>query len=172
MARVVTRTPRRGDVYWVRLDPLDRYTAPNENSVPVAAIGREPYSGPRRAGRAKRTQSTSQGLRVSWDIKGGSPWVVGTEIRKTRPAVIVSNDVCNRHGTRVVVLPITSNVSACHPGEVLVTVKDTPGRARGDQIRSIDKLRLQTRVGAVTPDELARIDEALAITLALLPTDR
>jgi mRNA interferase MazF len=113
---VVARPPRRGDVYWVRLDPT-----------------------------------------------------VGTEIRKTRPAVIVSNDVCNRHGPRVVVLPITSNVSACYPGEVLVTVKDTPGRALGDQIRSIDKGRLQTRAGTLTADELARIDEALAITLALLP---
>jgi mRNA-degrading endonuclease toxin of MazEF toxin-antitoxin module len=36
--------------------------------------------------------------------------VVGTEIRKTRPAVVVSNDSCNRNGARVVVLPITSNV--------------------------------------------------------------
>ena len=55
---------------------LDRYTAPNENSVPAAAVGGEPYSGPRRAERAKRRQSTSQGLRVSWDIKGGCPWLV------------------------------------------------------------------------------------------------
>jgi len=69
-----------------------------------------------------------------------------------------------------VVLPITSNVSACYPGEVLVTVKGKPGRAMGDQIRSIDKARLHTRIGAVTADELARVDEALAITLALLPT--
>jgi mRNA interferase MazF len=114
---VVARSPRRGDVYWVRLDP-----------------------------------------------------VVGSEIRKMRPAVVVSNDLCNRYGTRVVVLPITSNVSACYPGEVLVTVKNTPGRALGDQIRSINKTRLQTRVGAVTADQLARIDEALAITLGLLPT--
>lgn len=93
--------------------------------------------------------------------------VVGTEIRKTRPAVIVSNDSCNRHGPRVVVLPITSNVSSLYPGEAMVTVKGKPGRALGDQIRSIDKARLKTRAGAVTADEMARIDEALAITLAL-----
>ena len=61
---------------------LDRYTAPNENSVPVAAIGSEPYSGPRRAERARKRQSTSQGLRVSWGIKGGSPWLVGGSIRR------------------------------------------------------------------------------------------
>lgn len=93
--------------------------------------------------------------------------VVGTEIRKTRPAVIVSNDSCNRHGTRVVVLPITGNVSSLYPGEAMVTVKGKPGRTLGDQIRSIDKARLKTRAGAVTADEMARIDEALAITLAL-----
>lgn len=108
------RPPRRGDVYWVGLDP-----------------------------------------------------VIGTEIRKTRPAVIVSNDSCNRYGTRVVVLPITSNVSSLFPGEALITIKGRQGRALGDQIRSIDKSRLQARVGTVTPAEMARIDEALAITLAL-----
>jgi len=96
--------------------------------------------------------------------------VVGTEIRQTRPAVIVSNDSCNRYGTRVVVLPITSNVTSLYPGEAMVAmvaVKGKPGRALGDQIRSIDKSRLKSRAGAATANELARIDEALAITLAL-----
>ncbi len=93
--------------------------------------------------------------------------VIGTEIRKTRPAVIVSNDSCNRYGTRVVVLPITSNVDSVFPGEALVTVKGKPGRALGDQIRSIDKRRLKTRVGAVTPAEMVRLEEALAVTLGL-----
>jgi len=46
-------------------------------------------------------------------------------------------------------------------------VKGKPGRAVGDQIRSIDKARLKARAGAATADEMARIDEALAITLAL-----
>jgi mRNA interferase MazF len=110
----MSRPPRRGDVYWVLLDP-----------------------------------------------------VVGTEIRKTRPAVIVSNDSCNRHGTRVVVLPITSNVDSLYPGEALVEVKGKRGRALGDQIRSIDKARLKARVSTLTADEMAHVDEALAVTLAL-----
>jgi mRNA interferase MazF len=58
--------------------------------------------------------------------------VVGSEIRKTRPAVIVSNDSCNRHGTRVVVLPITSNVDSLYAGEAMVEVKGKAGRALGD----------------------------------------
>lgn len=108
------RPPRRGDVYWVNLDP-----------------------------------------------------VIGTEIRKTRPAVIVSNDSCNRYGTRVVVLPITSNVDSLYPGEARVEVKGKPGRALGDQIRSVDKTRLGARAATLQPAEMAKIDEALAITLAL-----
>jgi mRNA interferase MazF len=93
--------------------------------------------------------------------------VVGSEIRKTRPAVIVSNDSCNRYGTRVVVLPITSNVGSLYPGEAMVEIKGKPGRALGDRIRSIDKSRLKARVGRVTAEEMSGVDEALAITLAL-----
>jgi mRNA interferase MazF len=83
--------------------------------------------------------------------------------------VIVSNDSCNRYGARVVVLPITSNVDSLYPGEAMIDVKGRPGRALGDQIRSIDKRRLKARVSTLTADEMARIDEALAITLGLLP---
>jgi mRNA interferase MazF len=93
--------------------------------------------------------------------------VVGTEIRKTRPAVIVSNDSCNRYGTRVVVIPITSNVDSLYSGEAMVEVKGKPGRALGDQIRSIDKRRLKARVGQLMADEMSRVDEALSVTLAL-----
>jgi mRNA interferase MazF len=93
--------------------------------------------------------------------------VVGTEIRKTRPAVVVSNDSCNRHGTRVAVLPITSNVDSLFPGEAMIDLKGRPGRALGDQIRSIDKRRLKARISTVTAEEMARVDEALAITLDL-----
>src|SRR6476620_6618556 len=83
--------------------------------------------------------------------------VVGTEIRKTRPAVIVSNNSCNRYGTRVVVLPITSNVDSVYPGEAMVDVKGRAGRALGDQIRSIDKRRVKARLSTLTADEMARI---------------
>ncbi len=93
--------------------------------------------------------------------------VVGTEIRKTRPAIIVSNDSCNRFGTRVVVLPITSNVDSLYPGEAVVEIKGKVGRALGDQIRSIDKARLKTRTATLTAAEMARVDEALLVTLAL-----
>jgi mRNA interferase MazF len=66
-----------------------------------------------------------------------------------------------------VVLPITSNVDSLYPGEAMIDVKGRPGRALGDQIRSIDKRRLKARVSTLTADEMARVDEALAITLGL-----
>ncbi len=107
-------------------------------------------------------------------LRGDVYWVatgpaLGTEIRKTRPAVIVSNDSCNTYGTRVVVLPITSNVSSFFPGEALIAVKGKPGRALGDQIRSIDNSRLRSRAGRLSQDELVAVDDALRITLGLAP---
>lgn len=81
--------------------------------------------------------------------------------------MVVSNDSCNRYGTRVVVLPVTSNVDSLHPGEALVELKGRQGRALGDQIRSIDKRRLKSRLATLTVEEMARVDEALAVTLGL-----
>ena len=112
MARLTP--PRRGDVYWVALDPT-----------------------------------------------------VGTEIRKTRPAVVVSNDSANAFGMRIVVLPVSSNVSSLFPGEALVTVAGKPGRALGDQVRSIDRPRLRGRMGTLSRVDLRAVDEALRITLDL-----
>ena len=76
-------------------------------------------------------------------------------------------DSCNRYGMRVVVLPITSNVTSLYPGEAMVSVKGKPGRALGDQIRSIDKRRLKARAGALTTDEMARIDEARGVSASV-----
>ena len=112
----VKRPPKRGEVYWVALDPA-----------------------------------------------------LGSEIQKTRPAVIVSNNSCNAFGSRVVVLPLTSNVDSLYPGEALITVKGKPSRALGDQIRSLDKSRLRSRVDTISQDELSAVEDALRITLGLGP---
>jgi mRNA interferase MazF len=92
---------------------------------------------------------------------------LGTEIKKTRPAVVVSNDSCNRYGSRVVVLPITSHVDSLYPGEALVRVKGRPARVLGDQIRSLDKARLRSRIGMLSTEDLAAVEEALLITLGI-----
>lgn len=92
---------------------------------------------------------------------------VGSEIRKTRPAVIVSNDSCNTYGSRVVVLPLTSNMETSYPGEAVVQIKGQPARALGDQIRSIDKSRVRGSIGRLTTEEMTAVDEAIVITLGL-----
>src|SRR5213593_3076543 len=112
----VKKAPKRGDVYWVALDPT-----------------------------------------------------LGTEIKKTRPAVIVSNDSCNTFGSRVVILSLTSNVDSLYPGEAAITVNGKPARAIGDQIRSLDKSRLRARIETLNPDQLRAVDDAIRITLDLRP---
>ena len=104
--------------------------------------------------------------------RGDVHWVAldpgrDTDIRKTRPAVVISNDACNRFGTRVVVVPITSNVESLYPGEALVRVKGKTARALGDQIRSVDRQRLRGRVARLTVDELREVERAVRITLGL-----
>jgi len=93
----------------------------------------------------------------------------GTEIRKTRPAVVISNDSCNRYGSRVVVLPVTSNVGSLYPGEARIELRGKPARVLGDQIRSVDKGRLRSRIGRLRQDELRDVEDAVRITLGLWP---
>jgi len=104
--------------------------------------------------------------------RGDVVWVnldptVGTEIKKTRPAVVVSNGSCNRYGTRVVIVPVTSNVDSMYPGEAPVRLGKRPGRALGDQLRSVDKVRIGKRIGRLTQEEMSGVDEALRLTLNL-----
>jgi mRNA interferase MazF len=104
--------------------------------------------------------------------RGDIYWVnldptVGTEIKKTRPAIVVSNDACNKHGARVVVVPVTSNVTSLFPGEAHVRIAKRDARVLGDQIRSLDKKRLGKKIGRLTREEMTMVDDALRITLDL-----
>ena len=91
--------------------------------------------------------------------------VRGTEIGKTRPAVVLSNDACNRFGARVVVVPLTSNIESLYPGEAIVSVEGTRARVLGDQIRSLDRRRVRGRVARLTGDGLRDVETAVRVTL-------
>ena len=92
---------------------------------------------------------------------------VGSEIRKRRPAVIVSNDAANRHLKRVVVVPFTTSTGRVYPGEAVVKVGEQTSKAMADQIMAADKLRLRDRMGALSREDMRSVEEAIKQHLAL-----
>jgi mRNA interferase MazF len=92
---------------------------------------------------------------------------VGSEVRKTRPAVIVSNDAANRNLSRVVVVPLTSNTGKLYPGEAVVTVGDRSSKAMSDQIMAADKSRLKSQLGTLTKADMLAVEDAIKLHLAL-----
>ena len=99
-------------------------------------------------------------------IRGSIWWVefdpaVGTEIHKTRPAVIVSNDTANKFLARVVVIPLTSNISRVYPGEAVITVNGSKSKAMTDQIMSADKSRLKNKIGELSNNDIVSLETAM-----------
>ncbi len=92
---------------------------------------------------------------------------VGSEIRKTRPAIIVSNDAANRNLARVVVVPVTSNTGRLYPGEALVQIGGQSSKAMADQIMAADKSRLKERLDILSKGDLLAVEDAIKIHLEL-----
>jgi mRNA interferase MazF len=105
-------------------------------------------------------------------LRGEVWWVefepsVGSEVRKTRPAVIVSNDAANRNLPRVMAMPLTSNVSRVYPGEAVITVNGRQSKAMADQIMAADKQRLKSRLGSLDRSDMRTIDDAIRLHFGL-----
>ena len=92
---------------------------------------------------------------------------VGSEIRKKRPAVIVSNDAANRNLARVVVVPLTSNTGRQYPGEAVVTVGGQSSKAMADQIMAADKSRLKSQLDELSKADMLAVEDAIKVHLAL-----
>jgi len=99
---------------------------------------------------------------------------VGHEIKKTRPAVIIQNNISNEHSPITIVAAISSQFgNPPHPREVLLAGDGKTGLSMSsavilNQIRSIDRARLQKRLGVVDAATMRRIDDALKISLGLV----
>jgi len=91
----------------------------------------------------------------------------GSEIRKVRPAVIVSNDSANRHLARVVVVPVTSNTARLYPGEALVAVGGRTAKVMADQITVADKSRLKNQLSALSKTDMKSVEDSIKVQLAL-----
>lgn len=106
-------------------------------------------------------------------MKRGEVWwiefdpSIGSEIRKNRPAVIVSNDAANRNLLRVVVIPITSNTDRQYPGEALVTLSEKPGKAMADQIMAADKSRLKNKICTLSKADMLAVENAILVHLGM-----
>ncbi len=106
-------------------------------------------------------------------MKRGEVWwvnfdpSVGGEIRKVRPAVIISNDTANKYLNRVQVVPITSNIQRIYPGEALVMVGERKGKAMASQLTTASKQRLLRRIGSLSAEEMRLVEIAILVQLGM-----
>ncbi len=121
---------------------------------------------------------------MSFPQRGEIYWVnldptVGSEIAKTRPALIISNNIGNKHADRVIVAPISSsNTGKVYPFEVLLQASEVSTRpSEGglsqrskvllDQIRAVDKSRLGNRIGTLKSKQIKEVNRAIRLSLAV-----
>jgi len=105
-------------------------------------------------------------------IRGEVWWVsfdpsVGGEIQKTRPAVIISNNAANAVLNRLVVIPLSSQTSKLYPAEAMVTLNAESRKAMADQIMTVSKQRLRSKLGTVSGHDLSAIENAILHHLAI-----
>ena len=107
-------------------------------------------------------------------MKRGEVWwvdfdpAVGGEIRKRRPAIVVSNDSANRSLNRVQVVPITSNVRRIYPGEALVSLRGEDRKAMAHQLMTVSKMRITDRIDTLAEDDLDQVEGAIRTQLGLV----
>ncbi len=102
-------------------------------------------------------------------MKRGEVWWVSFhssmqgEIKKTRPAVIISNDVSNKHLNRVQVVPLTTKVGKVYPSETVITFKGKKGKAMADQLTTVSKKRLSNCAGMLSNSDMRKIEMVVKI---------
>ena len=106
-------------------------------------------------------------------MKRGEVWwinfdpSIGGEIRKKRPAVIVSNDAANHYLNKVQVVPLTSSVDKLYPSEAYVTFHGKKAKAMADQLTTVSKKRLINSAGSISSIEMESVAKAITTQLGL-----
>lgn len=96
---------------------------------------------------------------------------IGSEIRKTRPGLVVSNDTNNANAETVTVVPLSTKVAKAYPFHVLLPAgsygNKVPAKAKAEQVRTVSKLRLGKLLGTLPSLLMTRVDDALRLHLQL-----
>jgi mRNA interferase MazF len=92
---------------------------------------------------------------------------VGGEIRKTRPALVLSNNAANAVLNRVIVIPLTSQTAKLYPGEAMVMLNGEQSKAKADQIATASKERLRDKLGTLSLADMAAVEKAVLLQLGI-----
>ncbi len=92
---------------------------------------------------------------------------VGGEIQKTRPALIVSNDVANALLNRVQVVPISSQINRLYPAETYISFANQRRKAMADQITTTSKHRLLRFMASLHKEDIAAVERIIRLQLGL-----
>ena len=109
---------------------------------------------------------------MNYPLRGEIYWIdldptIGSEIKKTRPALIISNDQGNKFSNLVIVAPITSSTARVYDFQVKIDLPNIHGKILLNQIRAVDKVRILSKIAEVNDDDMDKVNESIRIALDL-----